>query len=142
MKQVDCPQFEMGCSAPLCPLDEDSIENRIWYPDEEVCHRRDTPDWVRKQKAIAKVKAPSNKYFTAEMLEAIKQVRKGIGGINPDQPLGQAKEAERKWIVEKKEGRVIAKKNQKPHRVVAKKSETLVGMTTTSKEKNKEVCYA
>jgi len=125
----------------LCPLDENSIKNEIWYPDEEVCHKRSVPDWVRRQKAIAKVKAPSDKYFTVEMLEAIKQVRKGIVGINPDLPLGQAKEAERKWIVEKKEGRVIAKQNQKTHQVLAKKRKTLVGATIRTSKQRKEVCY-
>ena len=140
MRKIDCPNFN-SCDSPLCFLDETSVKSGIWYPGEGICRRRDAPDWVRKQKAIAKTKAPSDKYFTVEMLEAIKQVRKGIGGINPDQPLRQAKEAEGKWIVEKKEGRVIAKKNQKPHRVVAKKRETLVGASITSKRKNKEVSY-
>jgi len=139
MGQVDCLQFEEGCSAPLCPLDEDSIKDGIWYPDEEVCHRRGAPYWVKRQKAIVKVKALSDKYFTVEMLEAIRQVRKGIEGINPDQPLEQAEEAEGIWIVGKGGGRVIAKKNQKPHRVIAKKRKTLADATMKTPKRRKGV---
>ena len=131
MRKIDCPNFN-SCDSPLCFLDETSVRNGIWYPGEEVCRRRDAPDWVRKQKAIVKTKAPKDKYFTVAMLRAIKQVRKGIGGVSPDQPLEQAEEAERKWIAEKKGGRVIAEQNQKASRVVAKKKDTLVGATSTS----------
>ena len=31
-----CPSFER-CSAPLCPLDAESVAHGIWYPDEAVC---------------------------------------------------------------------------------------------------------
>jgi len=132
MKQVDCPRFEMGCSSPLCPLDENSINDGIWYPGEEICRRRDAPDWVKRQRAIVKAKAPSDKYFNIAMLRVLKQVRKGIGGVSPDQPLEQAEEAERKWIAEKKGGRVIAEQNQKASRVVAKKKDNLALATSTS----------
>jgi len=135
MHKVICAQFQDGCSSPLCPLDENSIINGIWYPVvEEICHRRDAPNWVRKQKAVVKARAPSDRYFTSAMLQAISQVRIGIEGINPDQPLEKAKEAERKWIAEKKAGRVIAKKNQKPARVIAKKRDNLVFATNTSNQ--------
>lgn len=126
----DCPNFE-GCSASLCPL-APNLKDLIWYPQEEICHRRNVPDWVRKQRAIVKVRAPSDRYFTVDMLEALKQVRKGIEGINPDQPLEQAKEAERKWIARHKATRVIANQAEKPSRVVAKKRDNLVLATSTS----------
>lgn len=134
MDQSNCPKFEAGCGAPLCPLDESLIGNQIWYPDEEICKRKDFQnlDWVKKQKAIAKGKAPQDRYFTIPMLQAIKQVRKGIEGINPDQPLKQAEEGERKWIAQKKSGQVIAEQNDKVGRVVAKKKDNLVFATSIS----------
>jgi len=134
MDKGSCPNFERGCSAPLCPLDEVSIEHGIWYPDEEICKGKDfqTLDWIKNQRAVAKAKAPADKYFTVEMLEAVKQVRRGIEGINPDQPLDRAREAERKWISEKKSGRVIARKTKKPGRVVAEKRQRLALATSTS----------
>jgi len=135
MNKVDCPQFEDGCSSPLCPLDENSLNGGIWYPVvEEICHRRGAPNWVRRQRAVVEARAPSDRYFTSAMLQAIKQVRSGIEGINPDQPLEKAKEAERKWIAAKKGGRVIAKKNQKYQRVIAKKRGELVFATNTSNQ--------
>ena len=129
----DCPKFD-DCSAPLCPLQQNTVDGGIWYPDEEICKRRNFQnlDWIRKQKAIIKAKAPNDRYFTVEMLKAIKQVRKGIEGIDPDQPLEQGQEAERKWIAEKKGGRVIAKQNHKRQRVVAKKKDNLILATSTS----------
>jgi len=134
MGQSNCPKFEAGCSAPLCPLDESLIGNQIWYPHEEICKRKgfQNLDWVKKQKAIAKGKAPQDRYFTIPMLQAIKQVRKGIEGINPDQPLKQAEETERKWIAQKKSRRVIAEQNDKVGRVVAKKKDNLAFATSTS----------
>lgn len=133
MNQIDCPHFD-NCSAPLCPLQPDTVDGSIWYPDEEICNRKDfqSLDWIANQKAIVKAKAPADKYFSASMLQFIRQVRKGIEGINPDQPLKQAKEAERKWIAAKKGGRVIANQNQKPPPVVAKQRGNLALATPTS----------
>jgi len=137
MNRVDCPNFEKGCSAPLCPLDENSITNQIWYPGvEEICSRKDfqSLDWIQKQKAIVKAKAPAEKYFTVPMLQAINQVRKGIQGLDPAHPLEKAKEAEKGWIAEKKSGRVIAEQTQKARRVVAKKKHNLTLATSISRQ--------
>jgi hypothetical protein len=38
------------------------------------------------------------------MLEAVIQVRKGIEGVSPDQPIVQAHEAEQTWIAQHKGG--------------------------------------
>lgn len=140
MNKDSCPKFE-DCSAPLCPLDETSISNGIWYPDEEICKRRDFQnlDWVKKQKAIVKAKARNDRYFTPSMLlQAIKQVRKGIEGINPDQSIENAKQAEKKWIAAKRSGRVVAKQTQKGRRVIAEKRKSLVFAANTSNQE-KEV---
>ena len=131
MTKIDCPKFD-DCSAPLCPLQQNTMDGGIWYPDEEICRRRDFQNlpWISKQKAIVKAKAPSDRYFTVQMLEAIKQVRKGIEGIDPDQPLEEALKAEKKWVLEhQKVQQVIAKQNQKPQRVIAGVKKNLVGAT-------------
>jgi len=133
MFKIDCSHFA-NCNVPLCPLQQNTMDGGIWYPDEEICKRRDFQnlDWIKKQKAIVKAKAPADKFFTVDMLQALKQVRKGIQGLDPDQPIKQAEEAERKWIAEKKGGRVIAKQSRKPQRVVAKKKDDLILATSTS----------
>jgi hypothetical protein len=126
MNNIDCIRFE-DCSAPACPLQQNTTDNGIWYPGEEICVAKkfQTLPWIKKQKAIAKVKAPTDRYFTVKMLEAIRQVRKGIEGISPDQPLEQARNAERRWIVEKGGGRVVANQNPKPARVTRAKRSNL-----------------
>lgn len=130
----ECPKFIDGCSAPLCPVDTDSVEGGIWYSDGEICRRRDFQnlDWIKRQRQIAKLKVTKDKYFTVPMLQAIKQVRKGIQGINPDQLLEETKKAERKWIAEKKGGRVIAKQNPKTPRVIAEEKDNLALASNTS----------
>jgi len=134
--KADCPHFD-NCGAPLCPMDKTSIEHGIWYPGvEEICKRRDfqSLDCIRKQRAIVRAKAPAEKYFTVPMLRTLKQVRRGIEGINADQALEKAREAERKWIAEKKSGRVIAKQTRRGRRVVAKKIDDLTLATSTSRQ--------
>ncbi len=117
-EKVDCPKYE-DCSAPLCPLQRYTIDRGIWYTDEDICiaKRFQTLPWVRKQKAIVKAHAASDRYYTVEMLNAVRQVRKGIQGIDPDQPLTEAEAAEQRWVLEKKGGRVVAKQNPDPRRV-------------------------
>ncbi len=55
MTQDDCRLYET-CSAPLCPLDRASLQNGIWYPDEEICRSRTFGNltWIRQQGKIAK----------------------------------------------------------------------------------------
>jgi hypothetical protein len=132
-QQTDCPRFE-GCNATLCPL-ADNLRHLIWYPDEDICtaKRFQTLPSVEKQKAIAKINAPNDRYFSVEMLGAVRQVRKGIEGISPDQSLEQAKKAERKWIMEKRSGRVIANQNSKRCQVTRAKRTDLVAVSNKAK---------
>lgn len=120
MNELNCPKFE-DCSAPLCPLEKNSLKNGVWYADEEICRRKDFQglDWIKRQRAITRLGASPDRYWTIGMLKVIRQVRRGIEGIDPDQPLKQAKEMEEKWTVEKKEGRVIANQIEKERRVIA-----------------------
>jgi hypothetical protein len=85
MTNPKCKYYE-NCSAPLCPLDEESLEFGIWYPDEEICRKRGI-DWVKKQKKIVKVGASADYYFDYQSLKSIKQIRKGIKGQDPDKPI-------------------------------------------------------
>jgi len=101
MNKLNCPHFELGCDAPLCPI-HPSVVNSIWYPDEEVCKRRNAPDWVKKQRRTVKAKSPPDRFFTIAMLEAVHQIRPGIEGLNPDVPIDQSAVREQNWISKRK----------------------------------------
>jgi hypothetical protein len=80
--EQQCPSFE-GCSAPLCPVSP-SLDKSIWYPDEAICQRRKSldfirPKWVRTQRKVSRKAPTDDRYFTKEMLENIKAVRKPEG---------------------------------------------------------------
>ena len=82
-----CNKFD-SCSAPLCPLDEHSMRHVIWYSDEEVCvslAHRGLP-WGKAQRRIVKAGADPSRYFTFEMLNRGCVIRRGITGLDPDQP--------------------------------------------------------
>ena len=79
----DCPKFDK-CGAPLCPLDSESLKDGIWYPDEEICKRKNVPAWVKAQRKIAKKTQDIDKYFNYAMLSRNCKIRKGISGIDPD----------------------------------------------------------
>jgi len=130
-EKIECQKFE-ECSATLCPLDEISMSGGIWYSDEEICQARKFQrlPWVKKQKLVVKAGASNDKYFTVEMLENKKQIRKGIEGIDPDQPIDKADAEEKKWAgIKVKRGRkakqVVANESKKSKRVVAKKRRKL-----------------
>jgi len=63
-----------------------NLHGCCWHPDESVCASRQFQrlDWVKKQRKIAKRHGSIDGYFTVEMLEGIKQVRRGIRGVAPD----------------------------------------------------------
>ena len=84
MKSSDCKKFEI-CDAPLCPLDKQSLEHGIWYPDEAICDLRGCNEvWLKTQKKIAKVETRADRYFNLEMLSRLHYIRKGIEGLDPD----------------------------------------------------------
>ena len=84
-----CSHFE-ECSAPLCPMDNQSLEGGLWYVDEEICPLRGQPDWVRKQEKIKRAVADRDPYevgyFRVEMLERLHRITGMVRGIDPDAP--------------------------------------------------------
>jgi len=87
MDRQECKKYDQ-CSAPLCPLDSSSLENGIWYPDEEICLSRKHSGllWVKNQKKITKKAKTQDKYFNLKMLDRPFVIRQGIEGLDPDQP--------------------------------------------------------
>jgi hypothetical protein len=77
----DCRYFD-DCSAPLCPRDE-GIADRTWFPEEDICRLVDVPEWVKRQRKIAR-KAAEGGYFTRAMLEHPCRITQGMKGIDPD----------------------------------------------------------
>lgn len=84
---MKCPYYK-NCSCPLCPEDEDSLVNGIWYPDEETCKRREYAQktWIKNQRKIKRRAKDTDKYFTLEILKRQCTIKGGIGGIDPDKP--------------------------------------------------------
>lgn len=101
-----CKKFE-ECEAPICPLDENSIENSFWLINESICSRADAPPWVRLQRRIAKKLRDKNPlevgYFKARMLEMKPKVTSGMKGINYSKAKSQEeiKALEAAWIASK-----------------------------------------
>lgn len=89
MTSSECRLYE-SCSAPLCPLDPNSLEKGIWYPDEEICQARRFSRLVlvRQQEKIAKCASRKDRYFHPLMLQRRCTVKPGITGLDPDQEEG------------------------------------------------------
>ena len=81
-----CTLYET-CNTPLCPLDGSSL-NGIWYPDEEICRSRvhGNLPWLKAQRKIAKSANQTSGYFTLAMLNRNCIVRRGITGLDPNEP--------------------------------------------------------
>ncbi len=86
---MKCKHFNT-CSAPLCPMDNQTLDGGLWYPHEEICKLRKfaKQGWIRKQRKIVKIGSDTSRYFTVDMLNSIKSVKKGIKGLDPDQEIG------------------------------------------------------
>ena len=119
---MECPHYNK-CSSPLCPLDEDSLENGIWFPDEEICKRNEfaRKTWVRNQKKIQRRAKNINGYFTLNMLKRNCVVKGGICGIDPDKPAESQIEA---WLAAHKTKRKLSEEEKKVLRDRFKKALT------------------
>jgi hypothetical protein len=78
---MNCRYFD-GCSAPRCPRDAGQ-EHTTWFLDEDICRLADVPEWVKRQRRIARKAAPG-RYFTLAMLRHDCRITQGMKGIDPD----------------------------------------------------------
>ncbi len=97
-----CRYFD-ECSAPICPLDLQSLTHGAWFPDEETCHRQDLRGaaWITRQRKIARVTGAdfTRGAFRHAMLTHEFSVRKSVRGLDPDAgPFGAERVA--RWIRE------------------------------------------
>jgi hypothetical protein len=75
---------------------DEGMAQAIWFADEPVCRLQDAPEWVKRQKKLAKTGAPVTAgCFTLPMLERHCVVGKKISGIAPD---ADRKVAEENWL--------------------------------------------
>lgn len=112
MKTEDCTSY-VKCNASICPLDKDSLENCLWYPDEEICRTIFSPLWIKQQKKIKKRCKNPNTYFTYEMLKQNFVVRTGIEGLSPDK---ERSPQLKKWIKNHKGRRKLTQEEREKQR--------------------------
>ena len=93
---MDCKYFD-ACSAPMCPKDT-GVENTAWFPGEEICRLVDIPEWVKRQRKIAKKAGNSEGFFTLSMLQCDCRISQGLKGIDPDGTDSERKAAEKAWL--------------------------------------------
>ena len=127
MKDCTCRE---SCSAPLCPLDQESLENGIWYPGEDICTKRGV-EFTARQRRIARTAAGSflQTCFTASMLKHKFAISKGLRGLNPET---RSPETEKKWF-EKHKGRAPLsdeKKAQMSERIKNLRNQGFKGIQT------------
>ena len=84
-KMETCPSYGK-CSAPLCPLDDKTLQTCIWYPDEPICVRHNLPDtkWLKVQRRIAKRTKNRDTFYRLSDLRRIRRVSPSIKGHNPN----------------------------------------------------------
>jgi len=128
MKATDCKSF-IKCSAPICPLDQESLKNCIWYSDEDICNRSPSPLWIKQQKKIVKKCKNPDSYFTFEMLNRNFIVGKGIEGLDPDK---EESPQLRKWSKAHRERRELTQLEKEEKR-------KLFEINVLGKNKSKEI---
>jgi hypothetical protein len=86
MRKENCKRSNI-CSAPLCPLDKESLKNGIWYPNEEICKLRKFSDeqFIKNQKKIIKKIKSNDTYFTYNMLNQNIKILDDIQGLCLDE---------------------------------------------------------
>ena len=82
----------------MCPRDTGAAKI-AWFANEPVCRLHDVPEWVKRQRKIAKTSATETAgCFTLLMLERRCVIGKKISGIDPDMAEAEQKEAENFWL--------------------------------------------
>jgi len=93
----NCKHFD-HCSAPMCPKDVGAIKT-AWFANEPVCRLHDVPEWVKRQRRIAKTCTDETAGFhTLPMLERRCVIGKKMAGICPDGTDADREVAERNWL--------------------------------------------
>jgi hypothetical protein len=69
-----------------------------WFADEPVCRLNDIPEWVKRQRKIAKTGTDTAGCFTLPMLKRRCVIGKKISGIDPDETESEREDAEKKWL--------------------------------------------
>jgi hypothetical protein len=93
----NCKYFE-SCSAPMCPRDA-GVAETAWFAGEDICRLHDVPEWVKRQRKLAKtVIDEAAGCFTLPMLEKRCVIGKKISGIDPDGTEAELKDAEKNWL--------------------------------------------
>jgi len=72
--------------------------NAAWFVGEPICRLHDVPEWVRRQRKIAKTGVATTGCFTLPMLERRCIVGKKMTGIDPDGTEAERKDAEKTWL--------------------------------------------
>ena len=85
-------KYSIECNAPLCPLFKDEVNSSFfWQPTQDVCRKKDVPDWVKRQREIVRNIRPINSktYFHISMLDDDLEINskvKGLGAKDLNQP--------------------------------------------------------
>ena len=112
-----CKYFD-DCSAPMCPRDTGASKT-AWFANEAICRLHDVPEWVKRQRKIAKANADKKAgCFTLSMLERRCIIGKKITGIDPDGTDAEREEAERNWL--EKHPLVKPKSNEEREKLAAR----------------------
>ena len=106
MTSSKCNRFDY-CSAPLCPIDKQSLKDGVWYPDEEICSLRKFAKslMISNQKKIKKIMVDDETYFNKLMLNRHITVTKNLKGLNPEKPFKPQLD---KWIKDNPERKLMS----------------------------------
>jgi hypothetical protein len=95
------------------------VTQSVWFADEPVCRLHDAPEWVKRQRKIAKTGVFATAgFFTLPMLERRCVIGKKIAGINPDATDTDRIIAEEDWLC--KHPPVKAKNSGEREKLVAR----------------------
>ena len=107
---IHCHHYQ-NCDAPLCPEDV-NVKQCIWFPGEPICRLKNAPDWVAKQRKIARLKSiDREKYFTVRILERIEEITSDVEGADPE-----LFEGEKAWLARKSRAANTGKTKPPPRR--------------------------
>jgi len=99
MKAEYCIKYD-SCNCPLCPMDEESLRNGVFYPDDEICPLQAFchEQWIRNQRKISKKVRNKDFYFTKKMLERNCIITSATEGQDPDHDLSEKDVDEEHWF--------------------------------------------